>query len=118
MHNLQRLKLRKYSSAETSILMTRATDSIIRLVSPLRVIAFGSVVNGTFDDASDLDFVVIFDTPEKAASGNRLLYRNGHLEGRRVDFLCVDEQTFLRKSEVGGIYWVAAHEGKVTFPIP
>ena len=116
MQNLNRLRLRKYSREETAEIIRKATLTIVSLCTPVKVIAFGSSVTGSFDDASDLDFVVVFSSLEEALNGRRLLYRNGHLEGRIVDFICVDLKTFEAKSVLGGIYWVAVNEGRVSFP--
>lgn len=115
MKNIQRLFLRKYTAPEVEMIVKSATETIVKLVNPTRVIVFGSATSNQFDDASDLDFVVVFDTADEAKQGRLTLYRNGHLEGRIVDFLCVDEATYRRKSQVGGVYFIAAEEGKIVY---
>ena len=115
MINLRRLQLRKYSRSEVDEIISKATTTIVGLVRPKRVIVFGSALSDQFDDHSDLDFVVILDAPEDVKRPRQALYRNGLLETRSCDFLCVDEAAFTRKSEFGGVYYVAATEGRSVF---
>ena len=116
MIQLQRLQLPKKTFAEVEPLAREVTAEIVRLVHPEKVILFGSAVDGRFDEASDLDFVVVFKTHEEASLGRAALYRNGHIAGRIIDFLCVDEETFRTKSGLGGVYFVAAQDGLALIP--
>lgn len=46
----------------TNIQINNITNQIVKKYNPERVILFGSYAKGTFNDNSDLDFIIIKDT--------------------------------------------------------
>lgn len=83
---------------------------------PIKIIFVGSIVEeNSFDSMSDVDVVVLFSTPEEADQGRRLLYRAPR--PKEIDYalemICVDQMTFNRKSEIGGIFYLAQHSGRI-----
>ena len=106
------------AASEIESIVQSSLSDILKTVSPQMVILFGSAVCGKFDDASDLDFVVVFEDRYQAAAGMKSLYRMNRSVQKPHDFICVDQDTFQRKSEMGGVLYVAKREGKVLFSRP
>lgn len=117
MRNLNRLQLRKYTPKEIEELVNKVVNRVVQLSNPEEIIVFGSAVSNQFDDQSDVDLVVIFDTAERAAAAGKILYRKPVFADRGVDYLCVDRQTYNRKSQIGGVYFVARLEGRTVYTI-
>jgi len=119
MKNLLRLRLRKYSQQEIEQLVNKALEwilSALSVIKPVKIILIGSALGEQFDDWSDLDFVIVFKTKEDARAGRKALY--GHrrpMPDRSIECLCVDEATFNEKSKIGGIYFIAAEQGKILY---
>ena len=116
MINIQRHFLRKYSRDEVDSLVVEAAARIRTLVpGVVEITVFGSALTDHFDDVADLDLVLIFGDEVAAHAAEKLLYRNAHTFSRPIDFLCVDRKTFKEKSDVGGVFWIAAKEGRVVY---
>ena len=107
-----RMRSRKYSAFEIDTLVSKALAVIRANTDPLIIYLFGSALGDNFDDSSDLDFLLVFRTKQEAASSRKLLYRQGHLFDRGVDFVFVDRISFESKSELGGVCFIAKQEGR------
>lgn len=113
MRNLGRLKLPKISIEEKQKLISTTVNFIKNETTPIKTIVFGSILKESFDAQSDIDVVAIYKTLQEADLARRKLYnipRPGIIHP--IEILCVDEQTFNKKSQIGGIYAVAKEEGK------
>lgn len=115
MREFMRLGLPKTPADELTSMVDILRQTILEVSSPEKIILFGSAVTGKFDAMSDIDLVVIYPTPELAIDARKVLYRSKPLKSQAVDYLCVDRDTFEKKSTIGGIYYLAAHEGRVLF---
>lgn len=116
MKHLQRYFLRKYERSEVDALIWNAANRIRALIdSAEEIIVFGSALTDLFDDLSDLDLVIIFPDVVSARIAEKGLYRAAHSFARPIDFLCVDRETYTEKSKIGGVYWIAAHEGRLVW---
>ena len=113
MKNIERYFLRKYSPREVEDLIECTQSQIHGLIGrPLRMIVFGSALTDHFDQQSDLDLVLIFPDQLSAKKAEKILYRNAQNFQIPIDFLCVDEGTHENKSNAGGVFWIAAREGR------
>lgn len=112
MQNLTRLFLPKFSNDQINKLVSPLLAAILERTAPSAVLLFGSAARGDFDACSDLDFVVIYPSLEIASEARHKLYQQRPASAHAVDFLCVDEATFLQRSKLGGVYFNAAIEGK------
>jgi predicted nucleotidyltransferase len=112
MQNLSRLFLPKFSEDAIQDLVAPLLAAILGQTAPSGVLLFGSAARGDFDACSDLDFVLIYPSMEIAREARHRLYQQRPACAHAVDFLCVDEATFLQRSQLGGVYFNAALEGK------
>jgi len=115
--NLKRLHESKWSAEQVDQLIAKVTNSILSRTNPVAIFVFGSAVTGEFDEYSDLDLVAVFKTRVEAKAAQSLLCRPPLLTDRGVDLLCVDQDTFDRKSEIGGVYWIAKREGRLVHKV-
>ncbi|MBI4402922.1 MAG: hypothetical protein HY537_02100, partial [Deltaproteobacteria bacterium] len=95
--------------------VTSALKWILSLCKPLRIILIGSALGCDFDDCSDLDFVLLFDTKMDARDARKRLYTSMRPIQRSIECICVDMETFKQAAEIGGIFWVAKQEGKLLY---
>ena len=102
----------KLPAEDQAELIAKLYAQIISLVTPLQVILFGSASRGEMTDASDLDIVVIVRDIGEVKSTQKSLNQLSRLLQWPVDCLVVDSDTFKRKSEIGGVYFVAKQEGR------
>ena len=109
---LNRISSPPLSVLQKDKLIRQSVELIRELTLPIQVILFGSAVNGKFDEYSDLDFVLVFPDIKTAKASRKILYSNSSKFMTGVDFLCVDEKTFSEKSKLGGVYFIAANEGR------
>ena len=115
MKNLLRLSLPKYSPEEIHAVYSPLLPHILEIADPLRVILFGSAVTGDFDSWSDLDFVVVLDDEANVSEIRKRLYRLRLQTDRDLEFICVTQSRFLKMKDLGGVLFVAAHEGTVLY---
>jgi len=115
MRNLMRLRSRKYSAAEIEDLVSKGLATIRGHSDPIKIYLFGSALGENFDDFSDLDFLLVFQTKEQAVRSRQLLYRQSHAFSHPVDFICVDNETFEQKAEIGGVYLIAKQDGRLLY---
>ena len=112
MKNIARLNLPKVPQSERLSLMDKVATFIRVHTQPLQVLFFGSITADKFDAMSDVDVVAIFRTQEEATQARKSLYgADLSAVGRPIDFLCVDQETFDSKSQIGGVYFIARESG-------
>ena len=112
MYNLLRLKTTKYSKEQVEVLIQDSTKLIQKLVSPQHIILIGSSLTEQFDQWSDLDFVLIFDSKIIAKKSEKILYSHSIDFPCPIDFICVDLETYQKKSKIGGIFFMAENSGR------
>lgn len=100
---------------DSQLVMTMAKEiaSKIHIASPsCRVILFGSAVEGGFRNGSDLDFLLIFPDVTAMALGRKQIRALGKLHDHvPVDLIFVSDAHFDSKKNIGGICFVAEHDG-------
>ncbi len=106
-----RLFAKPLQASEQDALIHRAHQEIRARSNPLKVILFGSAGRGEMTDASDLDFVVVVRTPQEVKQTQRDLNQLSRILDWPVDCLVVSEVECSAKSQIGGVYFIAADEG-------
>lgn len=93
--------------------IAQVLDQIVRLVSPTRVILFGSAARGDVTPDSDLDFLVVIpDTQDREEVMDRL-NKDVRRKAMPCDFLVVTATALKRtKANVGLIYGEILKEGR------
>jgi predicted nucleotidyltransferase len=91
---------------------------ILKCTNPLEVSLFGSIVTNDFDDSSDIDLLIVFKDLAETDQRRRMLQRNRPEIECPLDMICVDKETFLTKSKIGGVCFIAHKSGLRIFPIP
>lgn len=112
-----RFTAEKISNSDLELLLQAIVDDFSGAQGLVAILLFGSAVHGSMTTASDLDVVLVFGTKESCLQGRKLV---PYLRKKAVwpmDLICVDEETFKAKSEIGGIYFVAKREGRVLFGV-
>ncbi|MFZ4405093.1 MAG: nucleotidyltransferase domain-containing protein [Pseudobdellovibrionaceae bacterium] len=113
MKNLIRQSLVKAPLAIREQLMHTVAGFIFSLTKPQNIIFFGSVITENFDDWSDIDVVAIYDSLVDADQARRKIYGAKQPQIKHpLEILCVDADTFSSKSKIGGVYFIAANDGR------
>lgn len=112
MKELMRAFSPKISSEQLESFIHDAAGQIFRCGNVSELYLFGSAAKNEADPYSDLDFLVVTDTSEEAKRLSSELVRKVRVEGMAVEFVCVDQATFQRKSDLGGVCFVAKHQGR------
>ena len=96
-------------------LVAPVLEEILKRASPQKVILFGSATAGRFDERSDLDFAVVVDDGTSISEVTTRLYRIRLLSMVGLDFVVVPESRFNEMKDIGGVLYVAHHEGKLLY---
>jgi hypothetical protein len=120
MQNLNRIyDARKISHDEREVIQTVVKDFILSRVQPAQIYFFGSICTENFDSQSDVDVIVVLPDQADLNVARKSLYACEQPPiGHSIEFICVDEKTFLEKSLVGGVYFVAVNEGRLAYEQP
>lgn len=112
MRQIQRRFSKKLSKEEVNQLVDTSVKLIREIAPPEKLILFGSALTDRFDEYSDLDFVLIYDSIEEAKSAQHKLYAKTTSFPTSVDFVCVDKESYNKRSKTGGVFFIAAAEGR------
>ncbi len=77
---------------------------------------FGSAACGTVTDQSDLDFLIVCLDHQTIRDTQKKLRHIQTLTSFALDLVWVDLQRFKRLKDVGGVCFVAYHDGQRLFP--
>ncbi len=93
--------------------MSKVVAEKIRTVAnPDLLILFGSAVNGRFKEGSDLDFLIVFNDLDSMKLGRKKIRALGKLHSDTpVDLVFVSKKLFDEKKDIGGICFIAHHDG-------
>ncbi|MCX6132050.1 MAG: nucleotidyltransferase domain-containing protein [Proteobacteria bacterium] len=106
-----KLLAKNLSHFEQSFLVTKLQVTINELVSPEKILLFGSAARNEMTDASDLDVIVIVKEPQEIKAVQSSLNQLSRLMDWPVDCLVIDQARFDRKVALGGVYQIAKEEG-------
>ena len=103
----------KKADPELILEMARGVASKIHTVCALcRVILFGSAAEGEFRSGSDLDFLLIFPDGDSMQTGRKQIRALGKLHDQvPVDLIFVSREHFESKKNLGGVCFIAEHDG-------
>jgi predicted nucleotidyltransferase len=120
MFNLGRLYLPKIARTVRDKLMQEAVKFVRAEAMPIQIIFFGSVLTENFDEASDIDLLLIFATQSEADAARHALYRARKPQtiAHPLEMICIDKATYDKKSQIGGICFVARNEGRSFYSVP
>ena len=111
------LFLPKLSTVDQIKIVKCKLERILKSNSSIsRIILVGSAVHFQMGENSDVDLVIIHpdDCDQKQIRSD--LAKNRGQDMWPEDLLIVSESFFLKRSKLGGIYWIAATEGVEIFP--
>ena len=114
MRNLLRSQIMPMEQERVYELVSRHVAHVLGLCRPEEIIVFGSAISGKFDAFSDVDLVLIFGDLGTAKAASHALYATPG-KPSSADYLCVDRQEFEQKSDSGGVFFVAKHDGRVVY---
>ena len=112
---LARLTARKLTPEEVQGLVENVLTDLSGVAGLTAIVLFGSAATSEMSEASDLDIVMVFDTEEHCNLARREVHSLRRTALWPMDILCVDLATYRSKSEIGGVYFVAAHEGRIIY---
>lgn len=92
-------------------LVEKVKQEMLRLFKPVEIILFGSAAEGTMTARSDLDFVVVVEAVEQIRTVNKLYAQISSIVKWPLDILVVDKSSFTKKSQVGGVFFIARRQG-------
>lgn len=76
----------------------------------LQVYLFGSAASGRFTEDSDLDLLLVYPDGTDLAASQKTLYSKRWTD-IAVDFICVTQEQFDKKKNLGGICFESFHYG-------
>ena len=126
MTSLSFLRHRRASPVELAVqetvriqLIQEIRKRITSEFDPHEIWLFGSASHAdTFDADSDLDLLVTFTDAESAGRAWKRSQRVRRDFPRPLDLVFLDAAEFDRKKELGGVAWIAFHEGIKIYPEP
>ena len=112
---IARFVAKKISKAETDKLVEIVVQELSVLEGLMGMVLFGSAANYTMDEASDIDVVMIFESIARAKEASKIVHTLRRQATWPMDILCIDVNTFNKKSRVGGVYYIVRREGRTVF---
>ncbi len=110
------LTARRLTPNEVTSLVQDKKDWILSACTPIRIILFGSAATMEMTEASDIDLIVVFKTPEDLNSAKRKLWSSRPSDDWPVDLVFHTTESFQHSCEKGGgASWIASREGIVLF---
>ena len=100
--------------ADQADLVEALRKTIISLSNPAEIREirlFGSAARQEMTTASDLDVVVIVESPSEVKGAQKALNQLSRLLDWPVDCLVVSRELFEARARVGGVYAIAKEEG-------
>lgn len=99
-------------------LLEEVVTRIRGTVDPERIILFGSAVTGEMNQDSDLDFLVLLDSPDNPRQESVRIRSQLRGLGWPIDVLVMDRDRFDQtKDLVGGLAYPADRYGRVLYAV-
>lgn len=112
------LTRRRLDVAEAERLIQECLAAILERTKPRLVILFGSAARQELTDQSDLDFLLVFDTPADCRNASAQARQGKPLGSIPVDLICVPWPEYVRKRDMGGVCMIAAEDGRILYHDP
>ncbi|MCX6345899.1 MAG: nucleotidyltransferase domain-containing protein [Armatimonadetes bacterium] len=88
-------------------------ERVLQVVSPIKIILFGSAVRGDMKPDSDIDILVVLQDDVDCGQVLRKIYRNMIGLKAAVDVIAINESNLnLYGNEYGMVYYSAQKEGR------
>ena len=108
----QALNPKRYTTEELGEWTKDIAGKIRLACKPAKIILFGSAAEGRFKEGSDLDFLLIFSDVLELKHARTSIRRQGPLFTKcPVDLLFVTQEHFDKMKGLGGVCFIAAHDG-------
>jgi predicted nucleotidyltransferase len=90
--------------------------AIVGVLMPKLVYVFGSAAHGeNFDAESDIDCLAVLEKPEDAARAWKHFGKIRKQLDWSLDLVCLSGAEFERKKDLGGVAFIATHEGRLLY---
>ncbi|MEI8025169.1 MAG: nucleotidyltransferase domain-containing protein [Pseudomonadota bacterium] len=90
----------------------KTCSAIVDVLSPNEIYLFGSAVScETFDEESDIDCLAVLSSEAQASRWWKSFGKIRRQLGWPLDLVCLSQDEFARKKNLGGVAFVAFHEG-------
>lgn len=90
----------------------KTCSAIVDVLSPNEIYLFGSAVScETFDEDSDIDCLAVLSAETQASRSWKSFGKMRRLRGWPLDLVCLSQDEFARKKNLGGVAFIAFHEG-------
>ena len=93
----------------------QVVDRIIETAPVQKIYLFGSSLDGTMNETSDFDFVIIFKNTDELKKYKKIILRKNLFPDIPADLLFFDNHQFFKKAEIGGICWEIINKGKIIY---
>ncbi|MBI4405555.1 MAG: nucleotidyltransferase domain-containing protein [Deltaproteobacteria bacterium] len=111
----ERLKPTIISEAQITALVEAIRTRLLTLCKPRLVYLFGSAAEGRATALSDIDICVIFHSRNELKQNKKRILCEFPVEDVPVDWVLLDEETFNKKKDVGGVCFDIHKYGKVIY---
>jgi predicted nucleotidyltransferase len=113
---LRHLHPQKVSQTERLARIDKTCSAIVAVLNPTRVYIFGSATSGVnFDGESDIDCLAVVESDAQAATSWKLFGKIRKQISWPLDLICLSETEFQRKQNLGGVAFIATHEGRLLY---
>lgn len=109
----QTLSAKKVDPDKVAAMAIELATKIRSVSNPYRIILFGSAAEGRFVEGSDLDLLLVFANHEAMVAGRKAIRSLGLLHKTvAVDLVFVTSDHYDTKKDLGGVCFIAEHEGR------
>ncbi len=111
---LRHLHSEQVPTTERLARIDKTCAAIVAVLNPTRVYVFGSATSGVnFDSESDIDCLAVVESDAQAAASWKLFGKIRKQISWPLDLICLSETEFQRKRNLGGVAFIATHEGRL-----
>lgn len=94
----------------------KSCSAIVSVLNPTYVYVFGSASSGiNFDTESDIDCLAVVENDAQAAVSWKLFGKIRKQISWPLDLICLSSAEFQRKRDMGGVAYIATHEGRLLY---
>jgi predicted nucleotidyltransferase len=109
---LRHLQVKPISDRERLERIQKTCSAIVNVLSPKEIYLFGSAVSSeTFDEGSDIDCLAVLGSEAEASRWWKSFGKIRRQLDWSLDLVCLSEDEFARKKDLGGVAFIAHHEG-------
>jgi predicted nucleotidyltransferase len=110
-----KLSSKKRTQEEQTALSELLRDRILKVAKPSKIIRFGSSVDNTENEASDVDVAIIFDSTDELVVQKKEIYTRNLFPDFSVDLLFFTQEELIERGKIGGICSDVLNKGIVIY---